>query len=96
MAETQKPKPIEVKTEGGAHLTHGPIAAARFLTDVFAGNKQVTPNNPAETKDGWTLIEHGQFLWMRYQAGPWCKIHMSNVRYINYAPVAPVEPEVKP
>lgn len=65
---------------------HGPIEFARFHTDMFISGKSVTPNGPASVKDGWELIEDGEFLWMRYRGNGWGRVHASNVRYVQYAP----------
>ncbi len=67
-------------------IKHGPIESARFHTDLFIGGKQVTPNGPASTTEGWVLVEDGDFLWLKHRDGAWGKTHMSNVRYIRYLP----------
>jgi len=67
-----------------AEIVHGPIASARFHTDLFIGGKQITPNGPAEVSQGWTMVEDGDFLWLRYRDGAWGKTHQSNVRFVLY------------
>lgn len=76
--------PIELKD-----IKRGPIASVRVHTNMFVGNKELTPNNPAETSAGWSLVEDGDYLWLRYQDGPWARTHASNVRFVLYEKAKP-------
>jgi hypothetical protein len=86
---SRTPMPPAKPPTSRAEIVHGPIASARFHTDLFIGGKQITPNGPAETSQGWTMVEDGDYLWLRYRDGAWGKTHQSNVRFVLYEVAKP-------